>query len=73
MAANYKALSDFAVSAEGKRLLSVIGSRGGAEVQKAAEGIKKGDVNAMRDLMSLLKNTEEGRLLARKIVEITRK
>jgi len=61
------------LSAEGKTLLSAIGSKGGASAEKAAEGIKNGDINSLKELMGLIKNTEEGRLLAKKIMEITRK
>lgn len=64
-------LKALASSEEGKTLLSSLGEEGLESVKKAAEGIKRGDVNAMKDLLLILRNTKEGRELAKKVTDIT--
>lgn len=64
-------LRHFADSAEGKRMVQAIGKRGGANVQAAAEGLKQGDATAVRNLVTYLQNSKEGKALVKEIKKIT--
>lgn len=64
-------LKHFADSADGKRLVQAIGKRGEANVQAAAEGLKKGDATAVKNLVTYLQNSKEGKALVKEIKKIT--
>lgn len=64
-------LRHFADSPEGKRMVQAIGKRGGASVQAAAEGLKHGDVDAVKNLVTFLQSSKEGKALVKEIKKIT--
>lgn len=64
-------LRQFADSPEGKKMVQAIGKRGGARVQAAAEGLKKGDADAVKNLVTFLQSSQEGKTLVKEIKKIT--
>mgnify|MGYP006928419039 FL=1 len=66
-------LKRFAASEEGRRMVRALGETGGKNVQKAAEGLKKGDASSVKRLITYLQTTKEGQALAQKIKGITDK
>ena len=67
--AHLKDLEQLASSAEGKQLVKDLGREGGRAVVQAADGIKNGDINAVRALVSYLQSDQNGRVLAQKIMD----
>lgn len=64
-------LKRFATSPEGKKLVSALGESGGKAALNAAEGLKSGDTESVRKLITYLQTTKEGKALADKILGIT--
>lgn len=64
-------LKRFASSPEGKKLVGALGESGGKTALNAAEGIKNGDAESVKKLVTYLYTTKEGKALADKILEIT--
>ena len=67
--AHLKELEQLASSVEGKQLVKDLGREGGRAVMRAADGIRNGDVNAVRALVSYLQSDQSGRALAQKIMD----
>lgn len=65
-------LRHFADSPEGKRMVQAIGKQGGASVQAAADGLKHGDVDAVKNLVTFLQGSKEGKALVKEIRKITK-
>ena len=68
VAENFAKLKAFAASPEGKRMISAIGERGAGMTAAAA----KGDPQSIKELLTFLTTTAEGRALAGKILEMTK-
>lgn len=69
--ASLSELKRFASSPEGKKLVGALGESGGKAALNAAEGLKNGDAESVKKLITYLQTTKEGKALSDKILGIT--
>lgn len=68
---NLDKLKKFAVSPQGKAMISTLGAKGSELAEKTATDLQKGDIRSATELLRLLTSTKEGKALMDKIIEMT--
>jgi len=68
---NLGKLKSFAVSPQGKQMISSLGPGGAGLADRVSSDIQKGDLRSAAELLRLLTSTNEGRALLDKVVNMT--
>ena len=63
-------LKAFASSNEGKQMVKSLGEDGGHTVLNAAEGLQRGDPQAVKHVVQYLQSNPDGKQLAQKIMDL---
>lgn len=71
-AANIDKYAKILSSPEGKKIVSNLTSDGGEVLKKAASGMKNGDMNAAKSVLSSIMSSKEGAELVSKIIDASK-